>query len=123
MAAWAKEIRSGRYLYDQDALDYVYKKEPECSNFLAFPSRSLLFMKDYTKYYILYLIFQRTPTFGHFTGLGRTAHGMSWGYRERVVRPTLAALLGARDRHTRDLHLLLNDKVCSASTLDHTVGG
>ena len=75
---WEENLLSGRFTTDQESLDSA-EKQGACPNLLNFPTRHLLFAKDY-----IAMIFTSGQTFIHLTAAGRP-EDTDYFYREVVV--------------------------------------
>ncbi|KAJ1423391.1 hypothetical protein B484DRAFT_451891 [Ochromonadaceae sp. CCMP2298] len=78
LARWREELLSGKFESDQESLDAA-EKGGACPNALSFPSRHLLFAKDY-----IAMTLTSGQTFVHLTSAGRLEDS-DWLYREWVV--------------------------------------
>lgn len=75
---WEEILLSGRFDTDQESLDAA-EKEGACANILSFPTRHLLFAKDY-----IGMTLTSGQTFIHLTAAGRP-EDTDYFYREMVV--------------------------------------
>ena len=78
MRAWEEQLLSGKYHTDQESLDSA-EKIGACPHPFSFPTRHLLFAKDY-----IAMIFTSGQTFVHLTAAGRP-EDTDYFYREIVV--------------------------------------
>ena len=75
---WEEILLSGQFDTDQESLDAA-EKEGACANMLSFPTRHLLFAKDY-----IAMVLTSGQTFVHLTAAGRP-EDTDYFYREIVV--------------------------------------
>lgn len=102
---WEETLLSGRFDTDQESLDSA-EKEGACPHLLSFPTRHLLFAKDY-----IGMALTSGHTFIHLTAAGRP-EDTDYFYREIVVP-------GVRNSLHPPLNpaKLLRRKVCAAKTI------
>lgn len=105
LQAWERLITSGKYYADQEAMDQA-EKDQFCSNILAFPSRHLLFARDY-----LALAFTSSRSFLHLTSAVRL-QSQDYLYREVVVPALMSPVIRELDHR-----YLEEPSSCSTSTL------
>jgi hypothetical protein len=102
---WEEILLSGRFDTDQQSLDAA-EHEGACTNMLSFPTRHLLFAKDY-----IAMALTSGQTFIHLTAAGRP-EDTDYFYREIVVpriRNSLHPPLNPKK--------LVNRKVCAWKSL------
>ena len=106
---WEEILLSGQFDTDQESLDAA-EKEGACANMLSFPTRHLLFAKDY-----IAMVLTSGQTFVHLTAAGRP-EDTDYFYREIVV-----------PRMRQSLHpplnpnKLLRRKVCTPTSFKQAV--
>lgn len=101
---WGELLLSGQFDTDQESLDAA-EKAGACPNLYSFPTRHLLFAKDY-----IAMLFTSGQTFVHLTAAGRP-EDTDYFYREIMVphiRNSLSPPLNPSKLHRR--------KVCKAAT-------
>jgi hypothetical protein len=102
---WEEILLSGRFDTDQQSLDAA-EQEGACAQVYSFPTRHLLFAKDY-----IAMVFTSGQTFVHLTAAGRP-EDTDYFYREMVV-PRIRNSLHPPLNPSK----LLRRKVCAAKTI------
>jgi hypothetical protein len=78
LRAWASVLSSGRYNTDQESLDFA-ESNGSCTNSIGFPTRHLLFAKDY-----IGMVLTSGQTFIHLTSANKLG-SQDYFYRDWVV--------------------------------------
>lgn len=103
MNAWREILLSGKYDTDQESLDEA-ERIGACPKALSFPTRHLLFAKDY-----IAMVLSSGQTFVHFTSAGRL-QTQDYFYRAVVV-PRLRQSMSPTLNHNK----ILRPKHCSTN--------
>ncbi len=101
---WGELLLSGQFNTDQESLDAA-EKAGACPNLFSFPTRHLLFAKDY-----IAMVFTSGQTFVHLTAAGRP-EDTDYFYREIMVPHIRNSL-----HPPLNPNKLLRRKVCKAGT-------
>lgn len=105
LRTWGDLLTSGKFTTDQAALDHAEKNLKKCPNYFSFPTRHLLFAKDY-----IGMALTSGHTFVHLTAAGRPEE-QGYFYREIVV-PRLRDALHPPLNPSK----LLRRKVCGGNS-------
>eukprot|EP01041_Mallomonas_annulata_P011368 gene11368-23793_t len=91
LLAWERILRSGKYSTDQESMDEA-EQQQACKHILTFPSRHLMFAKDY-----IALALTSDRTFLHLTAVSRI-ETQDYFYREIIAPWLMSSVANRLDR-------------------------